>query len=159
MKLITKTVSINASASQVYEFASNPKNLPEIWPSLIEVSNIKNGPEGADSFDWVYKMAGVHLKGHSDALKRVPDKYSELESKAGVKNHMIWTYDEKGGRTDVTLKVEYDIPIPLIGKLAESVLVKLNEREIGVMLENLKERCEAGAFTQPSEPKAFEKRV
>ena len=49
---------------------------------------------------------------------------------------------EDGG-TKVTFDAEYTVPIPLLGKLAEAIIVKQNEREADVLLSNLKDRMEA----------------
>ena len=38
---------------------------------------------------------------------------------------------------------EYEIPIPLVGKIAEMLLKKQNEREWEAILDNLKARLEA----------------
>jgi hypothetical protein len=40
------------------------------------------------------------------------------------------------------VKVEYTVPLPLLGKLAEAFIVKQNEHEADVMLANLKARME-----------------
>jgi hypothetical protein len=41
------------------------------------------------------------------------------------------------------VEVEYTVPVPLLGKMAEAVIVKLNENEMNVLLANLKARMEA----------------
>ena len=48
---------------------------------------------------------------------------------------------ETGSR--LRISGEYEIPIPLVGKIAESLLKKHNEREWQAMLDNLKARLEA----------------
>ena len=45
--------------------------------------------------------------------------------------------------TSTTFKVEYTVPIPVLGKLAEAVIVKMNDREGDLILANLKARMEA----------------
>jgi len=42
----------------------------------------------------------------------------------------------------VTSQVEYTVPVPLLGKLAEAFILKQNEHESDVMLANLKARME-----------------
>jgi hypothetical protein len=42
----------------------------------------------------------------------------------------------------MTMEVEYVVPIPLLGKLAEAFIVKQNEHEAEAMLANLKARME-----------------
>jgi hypothetical protein len=48
---------------------------------------------------------------------------------------------EKGTR--LTLKVEYGIPVPVVGRLAEHVLLRRNVRELEVGLATIKEVLES----------------
>ena len=43
---------------------------------------------------------------------------------------------------DLSLDVAYTIPTPVIGKLAEAIIAKINERDLEAMLENLKDVME-----------------
>ena len=45
--------------------------------------------------------------------------------------------------TKATFVAEYTVPVPLLGKLAESLIVKQNEREAEMLLANVKARMEA----------------
>ncbi len=42
MPSFTKEVIINAPLESVYTFVSKPYNLPQIWPSLIEITKTRN---------------------------------------------------------------------------------------------------------------------
>ncbi|MBS1153207.1 MAG: bacterio-opsin linked product [Myxococcaceae bacterium] len=143
MKEIKKSVTINAPASKIFDYLTDPNNLLEIWPSMIEVSNVKRSPDGSHNFDFVYKMAGMRFNGHSETVKVTQNKYVELENKTGIKSHFKWTYDGRDGATEITLQVSYEVPSQLLAKLAEPFLVKINEREADTLLHNLRERMEA----------------
>jgi hypothetical protein len=43
----------------------------------------------------------------------------------------------------VTFVAEYVVPVPLLGRLAEAVIVKVNEHETETLLANLKATMEA----------------
>lgn len=159
MKQITKSVRIHAPASKIYEYMTDPTNLPTVWPSMVEVSNVKRSADGAHSFDWVYKMAGVRFSGHAQTRKATQNKYVELENKAGIKSIFRWTYDGQDGATEVKLEVEYDVPVPLLGKFAEAFLVRINEREADTLLANLKEHMETSEAVPIRSEAAKEKRV
>jgi hypothetical protein len=47
-----------------------------------------------------------------------------------------------GIRTKVTITADYHISLPLMNRLAENVLIKMNERESDVVLDNLREILE-----------------
>ena len=46
MATVKKSIKINAPVEKVFEYLT-PENLPEIWPSLVEVKNVKNYPTEA----------------------------------------------------------------------------------------------------------------
>jgi hypothetical protein len=58
---------------------------------------------------------------------------------------MRWSLEPEGDSTKMSLTIEYAVPIPLIGKIAESLLSKRNEREWDVVLANAKDALEANS--------------
>ena len=142
MHRIRKSVEIKAPVNRVYEMLTTPQNLPGIWPSMVEVSNVERKADGWQKFDWVYKMAGIHFKGHAETIRADANKYVEIRNSSGIPSTFRWTYEARGGGTMVTCEVEYDMPASVLGKLAEAVVTKLNEREMTTMLENAKTAIE-----------------
>ena len=142
MAKIESSVTINAPVEEIFEFA-RPGNLPEIWPSLVEVSNIKELPNGGYSWDWVYKMAGMRINGASTHTEFVLNERTVAESTGGIESTITWLYQPEDGGTKLTTIAEYKVPVPLLGKLAESFIVKFNENESETILANLKARMEA----------------
>jgi hypothetical protein len=55
----------------------------------------------------------------------------------------VWDYQPENGGTRLTVDIEYTVPVPLVGKLAEAVIVKMNEREADTLFANLKTRMES----------------
>jgi uncharacterized membrane protein len=144
MAKIKKTISINAPVDQVFAYVSAPANLPEIWPALVEVKDVKETPEGVGStFSWVYKMAGMRFEGVTETTVYIANQRNVSKSTKGIQNTFDWGYEPAGGGTKVTLEVEYTVPVPLLGKLAEGFIVRQNEQEAECMLANLKARMEA----------------
>jgi uncharacterized membrane protein len=144
MAKIKKFVSINAPLDRVYEYVTHPENLPEIWPSMIEVSNVQRKPDGSHSFDWVYKMAGIHFNGHANTIEVEMNKRVVVKNEKGIPSTFYWTYSGENGGTRVTMEVDYTLPGRVLDKLAEPFLHRLNEREAETVLENLKSRMEIG---------------
>jgi uncharacterized membrane protein len=143
MKQVEKSIQVHATAARIFDYLTQPTNLLEIWPSMTEVTNVTRSADGNHSFDWVYKMAGIHFNGHSDSVRVVSGQSIETHTTKGIKNTFRWKFESHDDATAVTLQVEYELPIPLLGKLAESFLVKANEREAETLLHNLKARLEA----------------
>jgi uncharacterized membrane protein len=143
MAKMTKTVAIKAPVEKVFSYWQKPTNLPEIWPSIVEVKNVKPLPNGGSSFQYVYKMAGMRLEGTSEDTEYVANKRTVNKSKGGVQATQTFTYEPEAGGTKLTWEIEYTVPVPLLGKLAEAVIAKMNEREAELVLANLKARMEA----------------
>jgi uncharacterized membrane protein len=143
MSKLEKSITINAPVEKVFDYINNQTNLPEIWPSLIELTDMKPLPNGGWSNRWKYKMAGMHLSGTSEDIEHVANQRIVSKTKGGVDSTQTWTFQPEDGGTKVTFAVEYTIPIPVLGKLAEAVIVKMNEQEGKTILENLKGIMEA----------------
>ncbi len=143
MAKVKKSITIKASAEKIFSFISEPTHLPEFWPSLVEVKDVKRLPNGGTSNRWVYKMAGIHLEGTSEDIERVIDQRLVSKTEGGVKSTQTWTFQPENSGTKVTFEVEYTIPVPILGKLAEAVIVKMNDHEGDLVLANLKTRMEA----------------
>lgn len=142
MAKITRSITINAPVDKVYAFMSVPTNLPEIWPSMIEVKDVQPSPAGGYNFSWVYKMAGVRFEGASETTESITNQRTVTKSTKGIQSTFVWTYKPEDGGTKLTLEVEYVVPVPLLGKLAEAFIVKQNEHEADILLANLKARME-----------------
>jgi uncharacterized membrane protein len=145
MVKVQKNILIHAHVEKVFAFMNDPRNLPEIWPSMVEVMNPVLNSIGGYNFEWVYKMAGLHFNGASKTTEFILNKRIITESTKGIESRFVWDYKAEGSYTKLSVELEYKIPIPLIGKLAETVIVKQNEHEADTLLKNLKDRMEIEA--------------
>ena len=66
-KLVRKT-TINAPVDKVFHYMEDRNHLPEFWPSMMEVSDIRDLPNGGKHFHWLYKMAGMRVEGDTDDI-------------------------------------------------------------------------------------------
>ena len=142
MAKITKSITINAPIEKVFNYVSDSRNLPEIWPSLQEIRNFQRLRDGRITDSWTYKMAGIRLKG-TTTTQYVENVEVISRTKGGVKSIQIWTFKPVNDGTQVAVDIEYTIPIPVIGKLAEKIVVMMNEHEGDIVMANLKSRMEA----------------
>jgi uncharacterized membrane protein len=154
MAKISKSISVNAPVGRVFEYATDPDNLPEIWPSLIEVSHVERKPDGGHDFDWVYKMAGLRFKGHAKTIDVERDKRVVTQNIEGIPSTFRWEYAGDDASTKVRLEVEYTLPGELLERFATPFIEKLNEREAETILDNLKARMEAGLASRIESPAA-----
>ncbi len=143
MAKITREILINAPVEKVFEYHSNPMNQPEYWPSMLEVKDIEEQPGGGRNYNWVYKMAGIRLNGSTETTEFVENERIVTKSSGGVESTFTYTYKPEGEGTRLTMELEYVVPVPVIGKLAEGFILKTNEREADTVMGNLKDRLEA----------------
>jgi len=143
MARILKTITIDAPVDEVFSYVEEPANVPEYWPSVIEVKDVESLPGGGFKYRWVYKMAGIRFEGGTETTEFVVNERTVSENTGGVSGTVTWTYQSEAGKTLVTFEAEYTVEIPLLRKLAESFLVKLNEQEAEAILDNVKAKLEA----------------
>jgi len=143
MAIVNKSITINAPIEKVFKYTTEQTNLPEIWPSLIENKVVERLPNGGTKAQFVYKMAGMRFEGVSIDTEFIPNQRVVSKTEEGVESEIIWEYQSEGEATTVTFRAEYTVPIPLLGKLAETFIVKQNNNEAETLLANLKARMEA----------------
>jgi len=137
---VEKEVIVNAPIEKVFSYISEPDNLVEFWPSLIEIKDIQSLPNGGYSGRWVYKMAGMRFEGTGEYTQIIPNQWFIVETTGGVRSTMTWTFRSVPDGTRVNFTIEYRVPIPLLGKLAEAIIVMMNEQEGDLMMANLRAR-------------------
>jgi len=143
MQKIQRTIDIKAPVQRVYDFVNQPTNLPSIWPNMVSVSNVVAATGGAHHFDWVFKMIGLQFKGHAKVEEAQSGKFARIRNESGIPSTFLWTYSGlDGAGTRLNLAIEYTMPTPVIGKLAEVLAAKINERDLDAMLANLKDVME-----------------
>ena len=143
MATVNRSITINAPIEKVFEYTTEPSNLPEIWPSLIENKGVERLPNGGTKTRSIYKMAGMRFDITSVDTEFIPNQRVVSKTEDVVESEIIWEYQSEGEATKVTFRAEYIVPIPLLGKLAEAFIVKQNENEAETLLANLKARMEA----------------
>jgi uncharacterized protein YndB with AHSA1/START domain len=153
-KRIVKRIDIKAPVADVFAFVTNPNNLPEVWPSLVEVTNAQHRPDGSHSFDFTYKMAGIRLHGHSATEKVEKNARVTTRTTGGIPSTFDYVYEAVGKNTRLTLTVDYTIPGAVLGKLADPIVHRLNEHEADVFLQNLKTRLELARPSTDARPSA-----
>ena len=145
MEEIFKEIIVNTSLEKVFKYVENPSNWPEFWPSLIKVTDLQPLSDGGYRAKFEYKMAGRRFKGVGEFTDYAPNDWFVVTTKDGISSKITFTFrtfNEKpqSSQTRVTLTIEYTIPIPLLGKIAEIAVRQMNEQEIGLVLSNLQAR-------------------
>ena len=140
MARVEKEAWIEAPLERIFNYVFEPSNMPEFWPSLMEVKDVQPLPNGGYSARWAYKMLGLRFEGEAEYTKVVRNQFFVIETKGGIKSTIALTFRSWENKTRVTFSVEYKVPIPLLGKLAESIIVKMNDQEGDLIMANLQAR-------------------
>ena len=138
---IDKEIMVNATVEEIFSYIREIRNWPEFWPSLIELGDIQSLPNGGYRATYNYKMAGIHFSGKGVYTRVAPNFWIIVETENGIQSQIAWTFRSKCEKTTrVTLTIDYTIPIPLLGKLAEVIILKMNEQEADLLLANIQAR-------------------
>jgi len=143
MATLTRKATIHAPAEKVFHFLEDKAHFPEFWPSMVEVTDVRDLPTGGKHYHWVYKMAGIRFEGDADEVEVVPNKKLVSKNEKGIESTITWLMEEHGKETELTFQADYRIPVPVLGKLAEKVVVKMNENEADTLMANIKTQIEA----------------
>ena len=145
MARLERGITVNAAVEKVFTYmTSDPMNTPEWLPSMVEVKDVVQTKDGVGSrYRWVYKMVGLRFEGENTTLEYVPNRRLVEESKGGISSTWTWTFAPEGAGSRLNVAIEYTVPIPVLGKLAEALVVRQNEREMDLALANIKARMES----------------
>ena len=143
MKTITRDIRVDTSVDRVFDLLVDPHHLPEIWPNIVEVKNVKRSKNNEGfNFTWIYKMSGVQFEGKCETIEYVPYERLVIKSNKGLDSTITWRFQPGGRETQLTFKMEYQIPSSLLKKTKEEIVIHENEHEVDAMLQNLKSRLE-----------------
>ena len=140
MAKVDKEIWIEAPLEKIFGYISQPSNMPEFWHSLMEIKDVQRLTNGGYSARWVYKMLGVRFEGEAEYTQIVPNQFFVIETKGGVQSTIAWTVRSWENKTRVTLTIDYKVPVPLLGKLAEFIILRMNEQEADLIMANLQAR-------------------
>ena len=126
MLTVEKSIVINAPVEAIYAYLTDPTKGTEWMTSLSEVRDIKGEGVG-QTYDWTYRMMGIPLDGSTTVLEQVPNERIKYETTGGVKSTWLHTLAFDGKATTLKLKIDYIIPIPVLGKLAEKLVAAVHQ--------------------------------
>jgi len=143
MVKVEKSVVLKAPVEKVFDFMADPKVNVEIMPSMVDVRDVEDPPGHVGGhFHWTYKMVGMKFDGESKVLEWEKNRRVVTESKSGIKTRWSFSYQPEGSGSKMTVTVEYEVPVPVVGKMAEALVRKQNEKELDLILSNVKARVE-----------------
>jgi len=142
-KTIVRDIRVDTPVERVFDFLLDPNNLPEIWPNIIEVKNVKKSKDTEGfNFNWTYKMSGLPFEGKCETIEYTRYERLVVKSNKALDSTITWRFQPSGRETHVTLRFEYQIPSSLLKRMKEEIVIQENEHEVDALLQNLKSRLE-----------------
>jgi len=143
MVKVEKSIVLNAPVEKVFDYLADPHSNVDVIPGMVDVRDIEETPDHIGMhFHWTYKMAGLKFEGETKVLEWERYRRVVTESTGGVKSRWYFTYGSAPSGSTLTVAVEYEVPMPVLGKLAEAVVRRQNEKELDLLLSNVKARVE-----------------
>jgi ribosome-associated toxin RatA of RatAB toxin-antitoxin module len=144
MVKVERSILINAPVEKVFDYMADVHSNVEFIPGMIDVRDIQETPGHVGThFKWTYKMAGIKFDGETTVLEWDQYKKVVTESKGGIKSKWCFMYGPETSGSKLSAVVEYEVPVPVLGKLAEVIVRRQNEKELELALSNVKAHVEA----------------
>ncbi|MFC1874058.1 SRPBCC family protein [Chloroflexota bacterium] len=143
MASIYREAIIKAPIKEVYNYISIPRNLMEVWPSLVEISDVRSLPDGSYNARWVFEMLGMRFEGIAEYTDVVPYHWFVIETQGGIESSITWAFrseDVLYDSTKVVLTIEYESPRQLLRKFSEAIIMELIDQQGELIIDNLKDR-------------------
>ncbi len=142
MARIERINTVNAPVEKVFTYLSDPMNEVEWLPGMMEVKDVTGKGVGR-RFRFVYRLIGLRQEGETTCTEYIPNQRIVTQSKGGIVSTWAWTFKSQNGGTELSVVIDYTIPIPVLGKVVEAVALKWIEREANMAGDNIKARMEA----------------
>lgn len=136
MATIERSFVVKTSQERVFAFLADHANDSKWLPGLEDARNFTG--EGTD-YHWetTFKMAGMSFNVAGQVVEHDPPRRHVVETRSGMVSTWDWTLEPEGDNTRVSLKMEYTIPVAALGKIAEKILLKQNEKTADEGMANL----------------------
>jgi len=139
---VSATTTVDTPVSTLFAYMDRPEYRTEITPSLTRSEPLEELPHGGKRVAYTYTMGGISLDGEIEAVEYEPESRIRWEMTGDLTGEIEWTFESVDGATEVTYASTYEIPVPVVGRLAEPFVERYNERELRTTLENLRTRIE-----------------
>ena len=141
MAKVERSITINAPIEKVFSYISNPSNEPEWQAGAIEIREV-TGQGVRQRYAWTYKIMGIPFKGDSEVTEYIPNERYGHKSTGGIVSTWAYNFKTEGGGTRLDFVIDFTIPVPVLGKFAERMVIRQNEREADHATATLKEILE-----------------
>lgn len=140
MSEIKKSLTIEATAEELFDIVEDPRQLPKFVPNVSEVVDIHRTEQRVgDTFRVIYKVLGLTFdeKFATSEYERPSNLTSAF--KGGMNGTFRWTFKPQGKDCQVEVEIHYDVAGGALGKAVDAVMLeRTNAKSIEGMLDNLR---------------------
>lgn len=111
MATAIRSLHVNATAAQVWEYLQTPANIVEWWPDCEEVHDVVRRDDMHLSLKWTDKPAGVLCHGEIAETIEEPGKALDLRLTGDLCGELHWQIRGENGSTDIVFESDYDLPV------------------------------------------------
>jgi ligand-binding SRPBCC domain-containing protein len=144
MTELSRSVWIDAPVEEVFAFMDRPRNQPRITPSMSSIENVERLANGGSRSDYTYRFFGVPFRGSVHALEYRENSRIVFEVTGAIVGKIRWDFANRGGGTEFTYYIQYDMPFPILSRVFQSLIRAYNERELDQLTATLKRVIEEG---------------
>lgn len=140
-RLYTRSVTIDATVEQVFDYLKDPATS---WVSMgTKIHDVQRTPDGVGTtFEWEDRMFGFHVSGRNEFAEFVPNRKLVITSSKGF----VFTFDVEPADTGTKLTVGVDaVPSNWAASTFDAVAMKLTEHDMDVWLDDVKAEVETGS--------------
>ncbi len=135
------SIVIKAPLSEVFAYANDLGNLADWFTGMVKVSDVIGSGEGQQC-RWVFKLAGIRLHGEAVVVKCVKDECCANQAIGMFNSTRTNLFAPHDDGTTLSIHVEYELPIPVVGKFGERLTVGRMSRNLDSSLANIKDILE-----------------
>jgi carbon monoxide dehydrogenase subunit G len=121
MKRIEKSIQVRAPLRTVYNQWTQFEDFPQFMNGITSVTQHDD-----NQLTWVAEIAGVKRQWEAKVLEQIPDRKVAWAATEGATNAGSVTFEDLGGRTKVSLFLEYE-PEGLVEKVGDKLNVVENQ--------------------------------
>lgn len=150
MTRLSLTREIYCPADEVFAFHTDLERAPQHWVNVIACARAdgRGGePEPGARYQWRYRMYGVEFAGMATVREVIPGRRFTFDAEGGLHGTVTCDYLAiTAHRTRVHVDVEYEVPMGLVGRAVDRLLVESRNAADGERaMDRLAERLEAEA--------------
>lgn len=140
MSEIKKSLTIDATADELFDIVEDPQNLPKYVPNVSEVVDVHRTEQRVgDTFRVIYKVLGMTFDEKFTTSEYERPSGITSAFKGGMNGTFRWTFKPQGQRCEVAVEISYDVAGGALGKAVDAVMLeRTNAKSIEGMLENLR---------------------